>query len=77
MSDETAPESTADYFPLDEIASRGETAVRIARLIVSLDEGDSDLRDEMMRYLRAMRLSFKTYPAAAEIRGAVEGGGVG
>jgi hypothetical protein len=73
MSDDNVPDSTAEYFPLDEIASRGETAVRIARLIVALEDSNPDLRDEMMRYLRAMRLSFKTYPAAAEIRGAVEG----
>lgn len=75
MSEEPIQESSAEYFPLDEIASRGETAVRIARLIVQLEDRDADLRDEMMRYLRAMRLSFKTYPAASEIRGAVEGNG--
>lgn len=75
MSDEQMQESSAEYYPLDEIASRGETAVRIARLIVQLEDSNPDLRDEMMRYLRAMRLSFKTYPAASEMRGVVEGNG--
>lgn len=54
-------------FPLDPIAARGETAVRVARTIVELGKNDADLRDELMRLLRALRSSFKTFPASAEI----------
>ena len=55
-------------FPLDPIAARGETAVRIAREIISLtgEDGNADVREELMRLLRAVRTSFKTFPAAAE-----------
>lgn len=68
MSDETTVTDDVDVFPLDYIAARGEVAVRIAKTVTEIDvEKDADVRDELMRLMRAVRLSFKTYPAASEI----------